>query len=460
MKIKYHNPLPSLPRNPLSPPSSGVPKADVSFNEEAVVVDVIVNEEHEDASADGYNVGVIKFKFLESDTYRSSDTAYKAYPLDSNVVEFPLINEIVYVFSSLNRYYYTRKINLGNHSAHQAFPGLSTEMGPLNSQKSRSDTFQKSKITPINVSSTPTEFRLGKYFKEKRVYRLRHWEGDISSTDDFLTLELTKETNITAVFTIVSDVKSVVINEINYNSHNEFNTEDWIELYNWDSEDIDLSGWTIKDGDDAHEFMIPPGSTLESGEYLVIVRDLVTFGSFQTTSSEVIGEMGFGLSNEGECVRLFNSEGSLADQVCYENSNPWPGDANGKGYTLALLSPYYDNNKAQSWYAQNNNGTPGQPNIVPDNITGIDSFSDELISYPNPFTEDTNIRYSLNGKSYTLVQIYDVSGRLIESLWSDFQDQGIHELTWDPDHSLSPGIYYIRVESSGQSASFKVNFTR
>ena len=55
--------------------------------------------------------------------------------------------------------------------------------------------------------------------------------------------------------------RSVVINEINYNSSDEYNAEDWIEIYNNSESIIDISNWIIKDNDD-HIFEISPNMTL------------------------------------------------------------------------------------------------------------------------------------------------------------------------------------------------------
>ena len=46
----------------------------------------------------------------------------------------------------------------------------------------------------------------------------------------------------------------IVINEINYNSSNEFTPEDWVELYNPLGLRADISDWVFKNEDEAHAF--------------------------------------------------------------------------------------------------------------------------------------------------------------------------------------------------------------
>ena len=61
---------------------------------------------------------------------------------------------------------------------------------------------------------------------------------------------------LTAVF-IQSELSpgSIVINEINYNSNDDHESGDWVELYNPGQMEIDISNWVMKDDDDQHSFI-------------------------------------------------------------------------------------------------------------------------------------------------------------------------------------------------------------
>ncbi|WP_136055439.1 lamin tail domain-containing protein [Microbacterium sp. K24] len=67
--------------------------------------------------------------------------------------------------------------------------------------------------------------------------------------------------------------------------------DDWIELVNPTTAELDVSGIVVKDDDDAHASAIPAGTTIDAGGYLVIERDA----------------LGFGLGG-GDAVRLFDGE--------------------------------------------------------------------------------------------------------------------------------------------------------
>ena len=70
---------------------------------------------------------------------------------------------------------------------------------------------------------------------------------------------------------------NIIINEINYNSNDSFDPDDWIELYNPNEVSLNLSGWAIKDEDDTHEFIIPENIIIEANGYFVFTKDSSKF---------------------------------------------------------------------------------------------------------------------------------------------------------------------------------------
>ena len=65
---------------------------------------------------------------------------------------------------------------------------------------------------------------------------------------------------LTAVFE-PSNMNSndIVINEINYNSSEDFEIGDWIELTNKSEFEANLSNWIFKDDNDDHVYQFPEG---------------------------------------------------------------------------------------------------------------------------------------------------------------------------------------------------------
>ncbi len=81
---------------------------------------------------------------------------------------------------------------------------------------------------------------------------------------------------------------------------------DWIELYNPGDHAVDLSNFTLTDDiRDPVKWLIPPGTTLPAGEYLLIWADGRDSGLHSS----------FRLSRDGEEVALYDREGMLVDMV-------------------------------------------------------------------------------------------------------------------------------------------------
>jgi hypothetical protein len=61
----------------------------------------------------------------------------------------------------------------------------------------------------------------------------------------------------------------------------------------------------------------------------------------------------FDFSGGGELIRLYNGNGVLIDQVLYDDSGPWPEEADGNGPTLELINQNFDNSSFQVRSYQN-----------------------------------------------------------------------------------------------------------
>ena len=156
----------------------------------------------------------------------------------------------------------------------------------------------------------------------------------------------------------------VVINEINYNSSDSYDTDDWVEIYNSSSNTMDLGSWLLKDENDDHIFTIPSNTLLLPDQYLVFCTDTLKFTALFPDVSPYYGDLGFGLGGGSDFVRLFDSNGLLVDMVEYDDDAPWPILADGNGPTLELNHPSLDNTLGGNWSASEDYGTPGVVNSV------------------------------------------------------------------------------------------------
>jgi hypothetical protein len=64
-----------------------------------------------------------------------------------------------------------------------------------------------------------------------------------------------------------------------------------------------------------------------------------------------------------------------------------------------------------------------------------------LQNHPNPFHNSTVISYSLPATTQVTLAIYDITGRLVETLVNETQQPGIHRVRWDRKTNPS-GVYF------------------
>lgn len=168
--------------NPLSPtPPAGLGfQVDDAQFEQALVLDVITNDDHDlYKSGDGFNVGMIKFQ-LRSDDLMPDHTFAWAYPMFSNINQYPFRGEIVYIFRSMKRWWYLATFNVSNRVTTQDIRELLNENKPQKTHEdvSKEYTSNRPSITVGNTESNNNT--IGHYFKDlPDVYRLKHTEGDV-----------------------------------------------------------------------------------------------------------------------------------------------------------------------------------------------------------------------------------------------------------------------------------------
>ncbi|MFL3044389.1 MAG: T9SS type A sorting domain-containing protein [Candidatus Neomarinimicrobiota bacterium] len=68
-------------------------------------------------------------------------------------------------------------------------------------------------------------------------------------------------------------------------------------------------------------------------------------------------------------------------------------------------------------------------------------------NYPNPFNNTTTIRYAVPEETDILLEIFDISGRLVERLTSQFHQPGFYDMKWSGRQAAS-GIYFIKLEAA------------
>jgi len=123
--------------------------------------------------------------------------------------------------------------------------------------------------------------------------------------------------------------------------------EQWIELFNRGTGTVDISNWEL---DRAVDYIFPPGTILNSNEYIVVANDTNSLKQLYP-SLRIFGNFSGKLSQRKEIILLKDNNGNPVDEVHYYDTDPWPEYADGDGSSLELRNPFSDNNKPEVWTA-------------------------------------------------------------------------------------------------------------
>src|SRR5437764_3833711 len=88
----------------------------------------------------------------------------------------------------------------------------------------------------------------------------------------------------------------VVFNEIMYHPATNEPALEWVELYNQNAVDVDMSGWRLAG---AIHYDFPNGTVIRAGRYLVVAISPATLNA-QTGLTNLLGPFTGRLSNNGE----------------------------------------------------------------------------------------------------------------------------------------------------------------
>ena len=103
----------------------------------------------------------------------------------------------------------------------------------------------------------------------------------------------------------------------------------------------------------------------------------------------------------------------------------------------------------------------GYPTVHTDNVVSVTLTGNFRLAqnYPNPFNPATTIRFSVATSAQTSLKIYDMGGRLVNTLVNGSLDAGNHQVTWDAS-GLPSGMYVYRLTVGDQTASGKMMYLK
>ena len=112
------------------------------------------------------------------------------------------------------------------------------------------------------------------------------------------------------------------------------------------------------------------------------------------------------------------------------------------------------------------NNYPGQfPN--PSGIEGEQKIPIEFVlkqNYPNPFNPETKISFVLSRRSKVSLEIFDILGRKVKTLFSGYASAGEHKFLWngydDAGYQVSTGTYIYRLKAGDNFKTRKMILLR
>ena len=86
-------------------------------------------------------------------------------------------------------------------------------------------------------------------------------------------------------------------------------------------------------------------------------------------------------------------------------------------------------------------------NVIPDQFL--------IKSYPNPFNSTLEIQIDLSKNDFITIEIFDVTGREVDTIISRYLTKGIYTFGWQANQHKS-GLYFVRLRGNTSLATQKV----
>ena len=286
------------------------------------------------------------------------------------------------------------------------------------------DTYQEG--TVVTLTATPDE-----------GYEFSGWSGDLSGTDNPVSITMDGDKDITALFTIPSYTLSI----------------------------------TAENGTVAID---PAGDTYQEGTVVTLTATPDEGYEFTGWSGDLSGTdnpVSITMDGDKEITALFTLIPSYTLTITAENGtvviDP-VGDTYQEG-TVVTLTATPDEGYEFSGWSGDLSGIDNPDSIIMDGnkeviaeftiITQVDDLWNTAAgqirlgqNYPNPFSTNTTIPYSLGEPCHVRLTVYNFTGQQIAVLVNEHQEKGRYTYDWKAkDNSGNPlgsGLYLYRLETS------------
>lgn len=230
------------------------------------------------------------------------------------------------------------------------------------------------------------------------------------------------------------------------------NDGEWFEIYNHESDAVDINGWIIRDFD-TNIHTIDNGGPLLVGanEWLVLGRnaDTVTNGGVAVDYAYGTGMV---LYNESDEVVLVDPNGTIVDQVAYDDGRSYPDP---DGAALALRSLWLRNDVGAHWcvadtvYGDGDAGSPGTANSCGSGKPIAALVINEIMQNPAGVVDSVGEWFELYNPTDGAV---DINGWTVRD-----DDHNLHVIDSGGPLLIEAGGYLVLGRSGNTSANGGVN---
>ena len=95
------------------------------------------------------------------------------------------------------------------------------------------------------------------------------------------------------------------------------------------------------------------------------------------------------------------------------------------------------------------------PALSNENSSGVINQFNITRLYPNPFNPVLNIDFDINQAGWVKVNITDITGSMVKTVYEGYEGIGKHHINWDSD-KLPSGTYFVTLEFENLSLTRKV----
>ncbi len=104
---------------------------------------------------------------------------------------------------------------------------------------------------------------------------------------------------------------------------------------------------------------------------------------------------------------------------------------------------------------------PIKPAVISTAKVSVSRSDDKLLSnvsvYPNPVTDQINLKYEISRASNVSIKVVDVLGNEIVTLYNQRTDPGERNFTYPLNNKLSKGFYFLRVVVGTESVIKRIS---